>query len=158
MKSNSVSDYISVQSQDFDLKTEYQALTEHNQTDGAVVTFVGLVRDFNEGKSVTALHLEHYPAMAERSLQDIVAQARTRWSLGRIRVIHRFGTLSLSEQIVFVGVSAKHRGDAFGACEFIMDFLKTRAPFWKKEQSSEGLHWVDAKQSDANKADDWNQK
>lgn len=146
---------IAVQSEDFSLASEYAKLCENNSTDGAVVTFTGLVRDLNQGQHITSLTLEHYPAMTEKALQEIVREARKRWPLGRVRVIHRVGKLKLSEQIVFVGVSSAHRGDAFAACEFIMDYLKTRAPLWKKEQTENGEHWVEAKNSDQQKAQQW---
>ena len=148
-------DYVSVQQRDFDLALEYQALRHNNQSDGAIVTFVGLVRDFSQGNEVKSLFLEHYPGMTQKCLEQIVAQARTKWSLGRIRVIHRFGELALAEQIVMVGVSASHRKSAFEASEFIMDYLKTQAPFWKKEVTRSGDIWVEAKQSDKNEADKW---
>ncbi len=148
-------DYVSVQQGDFDLALEYQALRHNNQSDGAIVTFVGLVRDFSQGNEVKSLFLEHYPGMTQKCLEQIVSQARTKWSLGRIRVIHRFGELALAEQIVMVGVSASHRKSAFEASEFIMDYLKTQAPFWKKEVTRSGEIWVEAKQSDRNEADKW---
>ncbi len=148
-------DHIAVQNQDFDLALEYQALTEANQSDGAVVHFVGLVRNNNLGRQIQALELEHYPAMTTKALTELVAEARQRWQLGRIRLIHRVGKLSLGEQIVFVGVTSTHRGSAFAACEFLMDQLKTRAPFWKKEYTSEGAHWVAARDSDRVKAGEW---
>jgi molybdopterin synthase catalytic subunit len=146
---------ISIQQQDFSLDKEYQSLTQGNTRDGAVVTFVGLVRDFNEGSDVNGLYLEHYPGMTQKCLKDICAQAKERWVLGRVRVIHRIGQLDLGDQIVFVGVTSMHRQSAFEACEFIMDYLKTQAPFWKKETTKEGEHWIKAKQSDQNKADKW---
>jgi len=148
-------DFIAVQSDDFSVAAEYAKLCENNSSDGAVVTFAGLVRDLNQGQRITSLTLEHYPAMTEKALQEIVHDARKRWQLGRVRMIHRIGKLKLSEQIVFVGVSSAHRGDAFAACEFIMDYLKTRAPFWKKEQTENGEHWVEAKHSDQQKAQQW---
>lgn len=147
--------YIHVQNQDFDLATEYQKLRYNNPKDGAIVTFVGLVRDFNQSGDVSGLFLEHYPAMTEKSLHSIVQQARTKWPIGRVTVIHRVGQLDVSDQIVFVGVSSQHRQDAFHANEFIMDYLKTQAPFWKKETSNQGDTWVEAKQSDSQKADKW---
>ncbi len=146
---------IAVQTQDFDLAEEYRQLTLDNCVDGAVVTFVGMVRDFNDGSDVSGLFLEHYPGMTEKALAVIVSEAKKRWPLGRVRLVHRVGQLTLGEQIVFVGVSAKHRGDAFDGCEFIMDKLKTEAPFWKKETTADGERWVDAKQSDNDKADTW---
>lgn len=146
---------ISVQTQDFSLADEYQKLSDDNVTDGAIVTFVGMVRDFNDGSDVVGLYLEHYPGMTEQCLTDIAAQASERWEIGRVRVIHRVGQLSLGDQIVFVGVTSKHRQSAFEACQFIMDYLKTQAPFWKKETTQEGARWVEAKQSDQDKADAW---
>lgn len=149
--------YISVQAHDFSMADEYQALMQDNEQDGAVATFVGLVRNRNAGKDVTGLHLEHYPGMTEKSLAQIVTTAQSRWELGRVRVIHRFGTLSLGEQIVFVGVTSSHRPDAFAACEFIMDYLKTQAPFWKKEQTTEGEHWVQARETDQQRLQRWSE-
>lgn len=148
-------DHIAVQAQDFCVADEYQALCRDNTQDGAVCAFCGLVRDFNQGHVINALTLEHYPAMTTKSLSRIVEQARARWSLGRVRLIHRVGTLNLGEQIVFVGVSSRHRGDAFAACEFIMDCLKTQAPFWKKEHTQHGERWVQANADDQHKADSW---
>jgi molybdopterin synthase catalytic subunit len=147
--------HIQVQTEDFDLATEYQTLRNNNPKDGAIVTFVGLVRDFNQSGNVSGLFLEHYPAMTEKSLHSIVEQARVKWPIGRVTVIHRVGQLDVSEQIVFVGVSSQHRQAAFHANEFIMDYLKTQAPFWKKETSNQGDTWVEAKQSDAQKAKKW---
>lgn len=146
---------IRVQAEDFSVADEYQSLIANNEEDGAVATFCGLVRNKNLGKNVIGLTLEHYPGMAEKALADIVAKARQRWELGRVAVIHRFGALSLGDQIVFVGVTSMHRGNAFAACEFIMDFLKTNAPFWKKERTSDGEHWVAARESDSAKTQSW---
>jgi molybdopterin synthase catalytic subunit len=148
-----MNEMISVQAQDFDMATEYQALrndnnTDHNSSDGAVVTFVGLVRDYNQGNHVSGLTLEHYPGMTEKALEDIVVSAREKWSLGKVRIIHRIGQLNLSEQIVFVGVTSKHREAAFDAAQFIMDFLKNNAPFWKKENTDIGTRWVEAEDKD----------
>ena len=140
--------YVSVQIDDFDLTTEVKKLRENNPTVGAVVSFLGLVRDLNDGQAVSAMALEHYPEMTEKSLHDIVHQAALRWSVIDSRIIHRVGTLSPLDQIVLVAVASKHRGDAFAACEFIMDFLKTQAPFWKKEQTPDGARWVDTRESD----------
>ncbi|EAR56326.1 putative molybdenum cofactor biosynthesis protein E [Photobacterium sp. SKA34] len=145
---------ISVQFDDFSVANEYEKLAEGTEA-GAVVTFIGKVRDFNQGDAVTALSLEHYPGMTEKSLQEIVDQAYKRWPLLKTRVIHRVGDLALGDQIVFVGVTSAHRGAAFEACEFIMDFLKTRAPFWKKEQTPEQSRWVDARETDTSAADRW---
>ncbi len=148
-------DTVLVQTEDFDLNAEYESLREDSPAIGAIVTFAGLVRDFNEGDDVQSLFLEHYPGMTEKVLLNICDQARERWELGGIRVIHRVGEMKPSDQIVFVGVSSAHRGNAFAACEFIMDFLKTQAPFWKKEQTPEGGRWVDARDSDSSAADRW---
>ena len=123
---------------------------------GAICTFTGLVRDFGDGTDLDAIHLEHYPGMTEKRLAQIVETARARWQLIDCIVIHRVGTLRISEQIVFVGVSSAHRADAFAACEFIMDYLKKDAPFWKKELGQSGTHWVEAKDSDTQRADRWN--
>jgi molybdopterin synthase catalytic subunit len=139
---------ISVQTQDFDMASEYQTLIKNNNQDGAVVTFVGLVRDYNQGNHVEGLTLEHYPGMTEKALEDIVLQAQQRWPLGKVRVIHRIGKLVLSDQIVFVGVTSKHREAAFEATQFIMDYLKNDAPFWKKESTDIGERWVEAEQKD----------
>ena len=122
---------------------------------GAVVSFIGLVRDFNDGRNVTGLKLEHYPGMTEKALNDIAVQASQRWPLNAITIIHRVGQLQLADQIVLVAVSSAHRGDAFQACEFVMDYLKTKAPFWKKETTEEGEFWVEAKSSDDTKANSW---
>jgi molybdopterin synthase catalytic subunit len=148
---------ISVQFDDFSVAEEYALLSEGTDA-GAVVTFIGKVRDFNQGDDVTGLSLEHYPGMTEKSLEEIVVQARERWPLLKTRVIHRVGDLGLGDQIVFVGVTSAHRGAAFEACEFIMDFLKTQAPFWKKEQTSTETRWVDARDTDTSAADRWHKK
>ncbi|WP_199609631.1 molybdopterin synthase catalytic subunit MoaE [Flocculibacter collagenilyticus] len=139
---------ISVQQQDFNFSDEYHKLMQNNTTDGAVVCFVGLVRDFNQGNRVESLLIEHYPAMTEKALSEIVLTAKKKWSLGKVKVIHRFGELALGEQIVFVGVTSQHRESAFEANQFIMDYLKNRAPFWKKELTSHGERWVDAEAKD----------
>ncbi len=150
-----MTDEISIQQADFNLADEVAMLEDNNHADGAVVTFTGRVRNHNNGANVTALTLEHYPVMTKKLLAEIIMQARKRWDIGRVKVIHRIGTLTLGEQIVFVGVTSKHRKDAFAANEFIMDYLKVKAPFWKKEQSSTGEKWLDAKQSDSEKAQLW---
>ena len=152
---NSPDIFIGVQTEDFSLSEEYQALRADNISDGAVVTFVGCVRDFNDGSDVKGLYLEHYPGMTEKSLLDIAQDAKQRWPLNRIRIIHRVGQLNLADQIVFVGVTSAHREAAFSGCEFIMDFLKTRAPFWKKETTLDGDKWIEAKTSDEQRADKW---
>lgn len=141
---------VSVQAADFDAGAEIAALSSGDA--GAVASFVGLVRHDGE---VAAMALEHYPGMTEAALADIVAQAKSRWQLQGVRVIHRVGRLLPGENIVFVGVASAHRQDAFAACEFIMDYLKTRAPFWKKEETPAGGRWVDARESDDRAAERW---
>lgn len=135
---------ISVQEADFDVGEEIAALTSGGVDAGAVASFVGLVR----GGSIEAMTLEHYPAMTEKALNEIVAEARRRWELLGVRVIHRVGRLLPGDRIVLVVVSSSHRQAAFAACEFIMDYLKTQAPFWKLEETTAGSHWVDARESD----------
>ena len=139
---------IRVQTQDFDLGNEVAALRAGQAQVGAVVAFVGTVRDMNEGAGVSEMELEHYPGMTEKALEDIVAQARARWNIIDALVIHRVGPLKPLDQIVLVVVTSKHRGEAFSACEFIMDYLKTQAPFWKKEVTPQGARWVDARVTD----------
>ena len=136
--------FISVRAEDFDVASENEALSLADQQAGAVVNFVGLVR----GGDIAAMTLEHYPGMTEKALAAIVADARRRWQLHAVRVIHRIGRLLPGERIVYVGVAARHRQAAFAACEFIMDYLKTEAPFWKREETAAGSHWVDARESD----------
>ena len=148
---------VAVQFEDFSVDTEYDALAEGTSA-GAVVTFVGKVRDMNLGDNVTGLSLEHYPGMTEKALGEICDEAEQRWPLLKIRVIHRVGDLNIGDQIVFVGVSSAHRGAAFEACEFVMDYLKTKAPFWKKERTTESTRWVDSRDSDAKAAQRWQQK
>ena len=126
-----------------------------NPTVGAVASFVGVVRDRNDGDAVATLTLEHYPGMTEKAIEAIVAEARSRWSIIDVTVVHRVGELKPLDQIVLVVVAGAHRGEAFAACEFIMDYLKTRAPFWKKEQTPEGPRWVDARASDDDAAERW---
>lgn len=122
---------------------------------GALVCFTGYVRDFNQQQNVQGLFLEHFPGMTEKSLQRIAEEAAERWPLQKIRVLHRVGQLGLAEPIVFVAAASMHREDAFQACAFIMDYLKTRAPFWKKEQTTAGSHWVEGRTSDIDAADRW---
>ncbi|WP_075186736.1 molybdopterin synthase catalytic subunit MoaE [Teredinibacter haidensis] len=142
---------IRIQTEDFDHNNEYQALRKHGSS-GAVVTFTGLVRDFATAENRSSLfELQHYPGMTEKVLKKIEQQAKEKWALQASTIIHRVGKLHSGDQIVFVGVSSKHRQNAFAACEFIMDILKTQAPFWKKE----GQHWVDAKESDQHAAERW---
>ncbi|MBQ0726885.1 molybdopterin synthase catalytic subunit MoaE [Thalassolituus oleivorans] len=149
-------DSITVQTDDFNIADEYQALCGQNTEAGAIVFFSGLVRDRNEGSDVTGLFLEHYPGMTERSLEDIVKQARLRWPILQVRLIHRVGQLDINDQIVFVGVSSAHREAAFDACRFIMDFLKTEAPFWKKETRTDGHHWIESQTKDQEAKTRWN--
>ncbi len=139
---------IRVQTQDFDLGAEVARLRANDARVGAVVSFVGTVRDMNEGAGVSEMELEHYPGMTEKALEDIVAQAKARWNIYDALVIHRVGPLKPLDQIVLVAVTSAHRGEAFAACEFIMDYLKTQAPFWKKEQTAQGARWVDARVAD----------
>jgi len=138
----------------FSMADEYARLSTSN-ADGAVVTFTGKVRNHNLGDSVAALTLEHYPGMTEKALQEIVDEARSRWPLQRVSVIHRIGELFPGDEIVFVGVTSAHRSSAFAAAEFIMDYLKTRAPFWKREATEQGDRWVDARDSDHQAAQRW---
>lgn len=138
----------------FDMVQEYQWLAGCPE-DGAVVTFTGKVRNHNLGDDVAALTLEHYPGMTEKALQEIIDDARQRWPLQRVSVIHRIGELFPGDEIVFVGVTSAHRSSAFAAAEFIMDYLKTRAPFWKRETTEQGERWVDARNSDHEAAQRW---
>jgi len=146
---------VRVQVADFDLGQELASLRAGDARVGAVVSFVGTVRDMNDGSSVSEMELEHYPGMTEKALEDIVGQAEARWPLYNALVIHRVGPLAPLEQIVLVACSAAHRGEAFAACEFIIDYLKTDAPFWKKEQTPEGARWVDARLSDDSAKAKW---
>ncbi|EOA05514.1 molybdopterin converting factor large subunit [Herbaspirillum frisingense GSF30] len=148
---------VRVQTADFDLSTEVAQLRLSNPRVGAVVSFVGTVRDLNEGAAVSAMELEHYPVMTERALEQIVEQAKARWPIFDALVIHRIGPMQPLEQIVLVAVTSPHRGEAFAACEFIMDYLKTQAPFWKKEQTPDGARWVDARESDDTALSKWKQ-
>ena len=139
---------IRVQENDFDVSSEIAALRKGDPRVGAVVTFLGTVRDLNDGNQVKEMTLEHYPGMTEKALEEIVFQAKSRWDIYQALVIHRVGPLLPEDQIVLVAVTSAHRGEAFSACEFIMDYLKTAAPFWKKEQTPEGGRWVDARVTD----------
>jgi len=154
MTNNTFSE-ISIQTADFSMANEVALLEQNNAVDGAIVTFTGRVRNHNNGKNVSGLTLEHYPGMTEKSLTKIITIAKTRWDIGRVKVIHRFGELNIGEQIVFVGVTSKHRHDAYAANEFIMDYLKVQAPFWKKERTEQGEAWLDAKTADNTKAKKW---
>lgn len=140
--------HVRVQQEDFDLNAELLHLRAGKPQIGAVVSFIGLVRDMNEGEQVAAMELEHYPGMTEKSLQEIASQAEQRWHLIDSLIIHRVGPLQPCDQIVLVAAASAHRGEAFAACEFMMDYLKTEAPFWKKETTPQGERWVDARVSD----------
>jgi molybdopterin synthase catalytic subunit len=139
---------VSIQTGDFDLSTEVARLRADQKGVGAVCTFVGTVRDRNDGQSVSTLELEHYPGMTEKSIEAMIDEAFKRFDILGARVVHRVGLLQPLDQIVFVAVTSAHRGESFQACEFLMDYLKTQAPFWKKEQTPEGARWVDARVSD----------
>jgi molybdopterin synthase catalytic subunit len=139
---------IRIQEADFDVSAEIAALRKGDPRVGAVVTFLGAVRDMNDGSHVKEMTLEHYPGMTEKALQEILDQAKDRWDIYQTLVIHRVGPLLPEDQIVLVVVTSAHRGEAFAACEFIMDYLKTAAPFWKKENTSDGARWVDARVTD----------
>jgi molybdopterin synthase catalytic subunit len=146
---------VKVQTEDFDLTTEIAQLRANTPKVGAIVNFVGVVRDLNEGEQIAEMELEHYPGMTEKALEDIIAQARSRWDLFDALVIHRVGPLKPLDQIVLVAVTSAHRGEAFAACEFIIDYLKTQAPFWKKEQTPQGSRWVDARVTDDEAMKKW---
>ncbi len=146
---------IHVQQEPIDIAAEQETLWRGRPQVGALVTFVGLMRDINEGVGVSAMTLEHYPGMTEKALDGIAAEAASRWKLEGIRIVHRVGLLRPQDPIVFVGVTSRHRGDAFRACEFLIDYLKTRAPFWKKETTVEGDRWVEARDCDDAAAGRW---
>ena len=146
---------LSIQTEDFDLAAEYQSLRQLSSTLGAVVTFTGLVRDFEGQGSIDSLSLQHYPGMTEKLLQAIVDQANSRWNLLGTSVIHRVGKLLPCDQIVFVGVASQHRADAFEAAQFMMDYLKTQATFWKKVDQGGQQHWVESKDSDQAASQRW---
>ena len=146
---------VRVQEHDFDIAAETSALRGGDPRVGAVALFIGTVRDINDARSVNTLILEHYPGMTQKALQAIVDEAKQRWDVYDALVIHRVGELKPMDQIVLVAVTSAHRGEAFAACEFIMDYLKTRAPFWKKEQTPQGARWVDARSSDDHAAARW---
>ena len=139
---------IRIQEKDFDISAEIAALRKGDPRVGAVASFLGTVRDMNDGSQVKEMALEHYPGMTEKALEEIASQAKARWDIYDTLVIHRIGPLLPEDQIVLVVVTSAHRGEAFAACEFIMDYLKTAAPFWKKENTPEGARWVDARVSD----------
>ena len=149
---------IRIQESDFDLSAEIASMRIGDPRVGAVVTFLGTVRDMNDGSSVKGMTLEHYPGMTEKALQEILDQAKSRWDLYQTLVIHRVGLLLPEDQIVMVAVTSAHRGEAFAACEFIMDYLKTAAPFWKKEDTPDGSRWVDARVTDETAMSRWEKK
>ncbi|RAR52061.1 molybdopterin synthase subunit MoaE [Paraburkholderia unamae] len=139
---------VRVQTEDFDLSTEVAQLRARNPAIGAVACFVGTVRDLNDGSTIASLELEHYPGMTEKALEAIALAAQRRWAGIEVLIVHRVGKLAPLDQIVLVATTSKHRGDAFASCEFVMDYLKTEAPFWKKEGTEQGARWVDARESD----------
>lgn len=148
---------VRVQTEDFDTGYEINQLRNARKDTGAVVSFVGQVRDLNDGDTVSTLTLEHYPGMTEKALEAIVGQALSRWDIFDAVVIHRVGALLPTDQIVLVAVSSAHRGEAFKACEFMMDYLKTEAPFWKKEVTNQGERWIEAKLTDGDARDRWHE-
>ena len=148
---------VRVQTEDFEAGSEIAALRGSDPRVGAVASFIGIVRDVNDGDRVSTLFLEHYPGMTERELEKICAEARARWDIYDTLVVHRVGEMRPTDQIVLVAVTGAHRGEAFAACEFIMDYLKTRAPFWKREQTPEGPRWVEARATDEDAAARWNE-
>jgi molybdopterin synthase catalytic subunit len=149
--------HVTIQTADFDLSTEVAALRAADVGIGAVAAFVGCVRDCHDRAAITAMQLEHYPGMTEQSIESIIAVARQRFEVRGVRVIHRIGMLHPRDQIVLVAVTAAHRGTAFHACELVMDYLKTQAPFWKKETTADGARWVDARESDDAAVARWQQ-
>ena len=146
---------VRIQTEDFDAGAEMAALRRGNPKVGAVATFIGVCRDANDGAAVSRMTLEHYPGMTEKAIGKIVAEAKARWKVMDVLVVHRVGELKPADQIVLVVVTGAHRGEAFAACEFIMDYLKTRAPFWKKEETPQGARWVEARVSDDEAARRW---
>jgi molybdopterin synthase catalytic subunit len=146
---------VRIQTEDFDLSTEIKQLRAGDCRVGAVAAFVGTVRDQNDGSKVSSMTLEHYPEMTEKSLEKIIAEAKSRWDIFDVLIIHRVGPLKIEDQIVLSAVTSAHRGEAFAACEFVMDYLKTLAPFWKKEETDSGSRWVDARLSDDEALKKW---
>ena len=146
---------VRVQTNDFDVGAELNAMRLSNPNIGAVVSFIGQVRDLNHGDNVATMTLEHYPGMTEKSLAGIIEQAQARWQVADALIVHRVGVLKPLDQIVLVLVASVHRKDAFLACEFMMDYLKTEAPFWKKEQTPSGERWLEAKDSDDQAKSRW---
>ena len=146
---------VRIQTEDFDLSLELKKLRAGDARVGAVAAFVGTVRDRNDGSDVAAMTLEHYPGMTEKSLEEIIEKAKARWDIYDVLIIHRVGPLQVEDQIVLTAVTSAHRGEAFAACEYVMDYLKTLAPFWKKEDTPEGARWVDARLSDDEALKKW---
>lgn len=146
---------VKVQSEDFDVSEELKLLRQNKPQIGAVAVFVGTVRDLNQGDEIDSMEIEHYPGMTEKALQDVLNKANERWLLQNATIIHRVGKLKPLDQIVLVATASAHRGDAFAACEFVMDYLKSSAPFWKKEATQEGSRWVDARESDTEALKKW---
>lgn len=146
---------VRIQTEDFDLSSEIKQLRRGDARVGAVAAFIGTVRDQNEGAEVSKMTLEHYPGMTEKSLEEIIDQAKARWDIYDVLIIHRIGPLDIEDQIVLVAVTSAHRGEAFASCEFVMDYLKTLAPFWKKEDTENGAKWVDARLSDDEALKKW---
>lgn len=142
------SPHVSIQTADFDLSAELAALRAQDKRVGAMCSFVGTVRDRNDGLSVSSMELEHYPGMTEKAIEAMIDEACGRFDIFGVRVIHRVGLLQPLDQVVMVAVTSAHRGESFRACEFLMDYLKTQAPFWKKEETPQGARWVDARVSD----------
>ena len=139
---------VSIQTNDFDLTLEVDALRKNDKRVGAVCTFTGTVRDLNDGQNVSSMELEHYPGMTEKAIEAMIDEAARRFDIFAARVVHRVGLLLPLDQVVLVAVTSRHRGESFKACEFLMDYLKTQAPFWKKEQTTGGARWVDARVTD----------
>jgi molybdopterin synthase catalytic subunit len=150
-----MSDFISIQTEDFDIAALHAQLRAEDASCGAIVTFTGIVRELEGAERLKGIFLEHYPGMTQKALASIVAQARERWPLGRVCVIHRIGELLGNDNIVYVGVSSRHRVAAFEAAQFIMDYLKRDAPFWKKELLGDDARWVEQKSSDLDAAEKW---
>lgn len=146
---------VTIQTHDFDVGQELAALRANDGDVGAVVSFVGSVRDHSEGPPILSMQIEHYPGMTERAIEHMADAAQKRFDIRKVRIVHRVGELALHDQIVLVAVSAAHRAQAFQACEYLMDYLKTQAPFWKKEHTPEGAHWVDARAQDEHALRRW---
>jgi len=146
---------VRIQTEDFNLSQEIKQLRAGDARVGAVASFVGTVRDRNDGSEVAAMTLEHYSGMTEKSLEEIIEKAKARWDIFDVLIIHRVGPLNIEDQIVLTAVTSAHRGEAFAACEYVMDYLKTLAPFWKKEDTPEGARWVDARLSDDEALKKW---